>query len=91
MPPPPLEEHSDLLRTAEIGVGLHVDFSSRDGEAAAGAGEEPGHALANGGGDALVEIRVRVFEGEKVWPGKVGDDEEVELREEVEEGGGQVV
>ena len=60
MPTPPLEECADLMRAAEISIGLHVDFFLLEAQAEGGAGEEPGHALADRGGDVVVEIEMRV-------------------------------
>jgi hypothetical protein len=41
MATPPLQKCTNLMRTAETGVGLHVDLSLGEGEAAGGAEEEP--------------------------------------------------
>lgn len=86
MPPSSLKKRPDLARAAEIGIGLHVDFLLREAKAAWGAGEEPGHALTHGSWDFVVEIGVSVFEGEKVWPGEVGEYEEMEFLGKVEHG-----
>jgi hypothetical protein len=87
MPPPLQQEALDLVRAAEVGIGLHVDFLARDKARTVGLqGDEPGHALVHGGGGVVVEVGVGVAEGEKVGPGEVADDEEVELEGEVEEG-----
>jgi hypothetical protein len=87
MSPPHHQESLYLVRAAEIGVGLHVDVSPWGEAGTMGLqGDEPGDALAHGGGDVVVEVGVGVAEGEEVGPGEVADDEEVELEGEVEKG-----
>jgi len=87
MPPPHPQEALDLVRAAEVGVGLHVDVFPRDEARMLGLqGDEPGDALAHGGGGVVVEVGVGVPEGEEVRPREVACYEEVELEGEVEEG-----
>jgi hypothetical protein len=86
MPPPHHQESLNLVRAAEIGIGLHIDVFSRKAGTVGVEGDEPGDALADGGGDVVVEVRVGVAEGEEVRPGEVACYEELELEGEVEEG-----